>query len=105
MWMTDAAVAVEAAVARDDFRIAGLYPDPLRAGDRLTLLVDNPASAAVDLDVYDAAGRLVLRRHGVTIAAGRRQLTVSLPRLSPGLFFCRMAWEGRSEIRKFLLVR
>lgn len=68
------------------------FPSPMR--DEATLLLNVPASARVDLLIFDAAGRIVVTRAGLT----GREHRIQLPGARPGIY----GYEARAEGRRFL---
>ncbi len=102
------------------FGLRGNYPNPFSArGARLpdgqgSALGGNPATRIrfeipgpgfVTLKVYDAAGREVTSLVNDQMQAGSYDVGWNAKGLSSGVYFGRLQWRDRVDIRKFMLVR
>lgn len=84
------------------------YPNPFNGGTTLRFLL--PASAEVDLGIYDLTGQRVTTLSRETLPAGAHVLTWDGRGdqgrdLASGLYLCRLQGGGREECVKLLLLR
>ena len=85
------------------FRIAGLHPNPTRGA--LTLSVDLPQAARLQVTVSDLLGR-ILHRHDFGVnAPGFRDLRVALPALRPGTYIVTAGAGETVHSRLFTVIR
>jgi len=85
-------------------------PRPQPSGDVTTLAFTLPHSAGVDLSIVDAAGRRIARLAGGTLAAGAHTVRWdgrdTAGRAAPaGVYFVRLAADGRTVTRRLVLAR
>jgi FlgD Ig-like domain/CARDB len=83
-------------------------PNPFRAGGAFEFAV--PRAAAVDLSVFDAAGRRVVALRRGTQPAGRHAVSwdgrdSTGRRVPAGVYFCRLASDAFEQTRRVVLVR
>lgn len=74
-------------------------PNPVSGFASVSVVL--PESAQVSIDVYDAAGRIVLSSTGTRIAGTH---SFGLGELNNGIYFCRMQTEGYTGIQMFVVV-
>ena len=88
--------------------IGAPYPNP--AWDHVSLRLELPRTAPVDLSVYDLAGRLVRKLDAGSMAAGRHVLTWDARdtrgyRVRAGIYFVRIRTASATFQRAVVLVR
>ncbi len=85
-----------------------LAPNPAREEFEVSLLL--PGDCALGIEMFDAAGRVVLARPARPFPAGEAKVSLAAvgrdgARLAPGLYFVRLTLDGRrGDARKLLLV-
>lgn len=87
----------------DVFRFDEAEPNPVSG--RVTVRFQIPEAGEVRLGVYDSRGREVLRPWDGRLGAGLREITFDVRSLPSGVYFLRIENEGRSAVRKIVLVR
>ncbi len=90
------------------FRLLGNFPNPFNPGT--TVAVELPAAGEVDLAVFNSLGQRVTTLHRGLLSAGRHQFywngTSRAGQNQPtGIYWLVARWNGRSTVRKMLLVR
>lgn len=84
---------------------AEVYPNPLMNNEvgnqTLTYKVDAPTELIID--VRDLLGRLILERNLDAVQAGEHRLT--LPQLTPGMFFIKLYNKKSMIVKKFIVMR
>ena len=88
--------------------LAGGRPNPLRAGTTLHFTL--PGAAAVELAIFDANGRLVRTLVDGVIGAGAHDIrwdgcTDEARPVASGVYFARLKADGRSMLRRVVVVR
>jgi hypothetical protein len=82
-----------------------VWPNPARS-TALRIRYAVPRSGAIDLDVYDLAGRHVAGRHEAQQIAGSHTLVVDeIEHTPPGVYFVRLRFEGAHVTRRVLSLR
>jgi len=99
---TEAATALASGVS-----LASPYPNPSRSG--VVITYTQPASAHVNLSVFDGSGRLVRTLFEGTGGAGSHEvswdgLDKGGIRTRAGVYYCSMTIGGRTTSRKFVLI-
>lgn len=87
----------------DRLHIADLYPNP--AVNRVTTVITVPVRGPLDIHVYDLLGRRV---RNVVIGvqdAGRSLVHIDVDGLSPGQYFLRFIWNGRTQLKTIAVLR
>jgi hypothetical protein len=91
------------------FRLDASYPNPFHSGT--TIRYELPEPGIVGLRIYDVSGRLV------RILADKTEASAGLHRVmwdgkdrsghaaAPGVYFYRIAWNGRHETKRMVLLR
>jgi hypothetical protein len=82
----DLTSARAAEVRPEGLQLHGLAPQPLHAGQSLSIDLSMPVEGAVNFDLYDIRGRFIQRLAGRFLPAGRQQQTLVLPRISAGAY-------------------
>jgi len=98
---------VEGVGERLDFAIDRVSPNP--ASGPAEIRYRAPGETAVDLSVYDVAGRLVRTLHGGPVSAGEHQMKWDRKsntgvRVGAGIYFVRMTARGFSQVRQVTLI-
>ena len=105
----DGLVGVGESRVRVETLLGPFAPNPARASTRLSLVLDRPARARVDL--FDPAGRRIVTLLDGPTGAGRTDIEwdgrdATGSRVSPGLYLCRLVLEGRPrEVARVSLIR
>jgi hypothetical protein len=79
------------------------YPNPFNSAT--TIAYSLPVSGAVELTLYDVAGREVRRVLSQAMTAGSHQLTLDAGSLSSGLYFAQLTAPHHQMTAKLLLIR
>lgn len=85
------------------FRIAGLHPNPTRGA--LTLSVDLPQAARLQVTVRDLLGRILHEHDFGVYAPGFRNLRIALPALRPGTYIVTAGAGDTAHSRLFTVIR
>jgi PKD repeat protein len=85
------------------FGLAQNYPNPFNPSTTITYAVTAPGP--VRLEVYDAAGRRVAVLVDEIRPAGEHSVLWQPRNLASGLYFARLAAEGRSDTRRLVLLK
>ncbi|MCX6282316.1 MAG: C25 family cysteine peptidase [Bacteroidetes bacterium] len=81
-----------------------IYPNPFH--DIFTVSVDDMKQELISVTIYDTYGNKVLAlTHQASQQQGKHLFTVDASRLDPGMYFCRIQTDSRTEIRKVILSR
>jgi hypothetical protein len=99
----DATVDVDRAPQPFAFRVLPHYPQP--AADALSVPVIIGSASAIDIDVFDALGRLVETRREAAVPGARITFTVATLSLQSGLYFYRLRGDSEQTLRSFLVAR
>lgn len=78
-------------------------PNPARY--QATVSYCLPSEAAVEISLYDAAGRRIRRLVAVRQRAGAHQVAFVLSQAPEGVYFCRLKADGQSATSRLVLVR
>jgi len=102
---TTAVTGVNEATGPTRVFLGPMHPNPMQS--TFWFSVNLPRAGEVSLKVYDVAGRLVDTAYDGTLAAGPHELSWSKKKrdLSAGVYFLRLDALGRSETRRFLLLK
>jgi hypothetical protein len=71
----------------------------------IRLAIRLPREGKLRIRVYDVVGRVVLEPWDGPIGAGEHAITFSVRTLASGVYFAKADYEGRSSIRKVVVVR
>jgi len=85
------------------FRLEQNYPNPFNPTTRIAF--ELPNAGDVTLSVYDILGRRVRTVLAERLEAGAHEVTFNGSNLASGVYFCRLEFDGRSHLRKMLLVK
>ena len=99
----DATVDVDRAPQPFAFRVLQHYPQP--AAEALSVPVIIGSASAIDIDVFDALGRLVETRREAAVRGARITFTVATLSLQSGLYFYRLRGDSEQILRSFLVAR
>lgn len=84
------------------FAIVGARPNPSRGTVRLTLSL--PSNAPAVVEVFDARGRVLLRRAIDSPVPGTQEIELARPgALSSGVYFARLRQAGKAASQKFVI--
>lgn len=78
-----------------------IFPNPFSASATIRYILDKPSD--VKLFVHDPLGRLIKSLFWDDQSAGTYSYTLESTGLSPGIYFCTLIINGRSETRKLIL--
>jgi hypothetical protein len=89
-------------------RMASVHPNPFNP--QTTVEFDLARPGAVDLAVYDLSGRRIATLVRTTLPAGRfreswQGLDASGQRVASGVYFVRLCGDGKTDLRKVMLVK
>lgn len=106
-WSTSAFVAGVSAAAPVQTATPHVSPNPSRGDVTISFTSAQPTEAIIR--IYDLAGRTVRTLATGTAAAGSRSIqwdrrTSAGVLAQPGLYFCEVRANGRSEMRRFVLI-
>lgn len=99
-WERDHLVGVPRATS--SLALEGVRPNPIRAG-RATVSLTLPDAAPARLELIDVAGRSLLSRDVGRLGAGRHDVSLGGSRLSPGIYWLRLARADRSLARRVVI--
>ncbi len=99
----DINVGVEEVVEVDGFVLSQNYPNPFAANT--TIVVTTPASANVELAVFDVLGRRVATILNDALPAGEHVVEFDRSGLASGLYMYRLTADGKSLVRTMTVVR
>ena len=85
------------------FNLYQNYPNPFNPST--TIKFDLPVSGFVKLKIYDMLGREVTTLANEFRNAGTYEINYNASTLSSGIYFYKLEYEGKSEVRKFMLVK
>ncbi|MBN1895247.1 T9SS type A sorting domain-containing protein, partial [bacterium] len=80
-----------------------IYPNPFNSTTRVRFMLAVPGEP--ELTLYDAIGRCLKTIRPGRLAAGFHSVTLDGSELATGVYVIRIHLEGRSEIRKMVLIR
>ena len=80
----------------EKFALEKSHPNPVRAGQPVTIPFALPAAADVTLSVYDVLGRRVRRIESGTVGAGHPRATIGTEGLASGVYVYRLRAVGAS---------
>jgi hypothetical protein len=87
-----------------EFALRAPFPNPTR-GDRLTLEFALTGTERAEVQVFDAAGRVVAGREVGSLGAGPHRIELTPAKaLPPGLYLVRLAAAGHSHVRRLVVV-
>ncbi len=93
-----------AAVVADEYRLAGVWPNPFNAS--ATVTVELPELSELTVAVYNVAGQRVAELVRGRVAAGTQQFTFDAAALSSGIYFVRATVPYKlNAMRKVVLVK
>ena len=78
-----------------------IFPNPFSGSATIRYILDKPSD--VSLYIYDPLGRLIKSLLRNEQPAGTYSYTLESSGLSPGIYFCTLIINGRSETRKMIL--
>ncbi|MEI7490645.1 MAG: C25 family cysteine peptidase [Bacteroidota bacterium] len=84
-------------------RSISVYPNPFTS--KFTVSVDEEKHRTVWVSLFDTYGNRLLLMNRQGQQSGRQIFTVDAANLDPGMYFCRIQTESRTEIRKVILGR
>ncbi len=87
----------------DEAAVGALYPNPTRAGSVLQVAL--ASAEPVEVALYDALGREVLRAHDGLLPAGTSPVRIETEGLSSGSYLVRISSASLSETRSLVVVR
>ncbi|MBN1398284.1 MAG: T9SS type A sorting domain-containing protein, partial [Bacteroidetes bacterium] len=87
----------------DNFSLEQNYPNPFNPATQIGYNLDK--SADVQLIVYDLLGREIVKLVDKRENAGRHTVTFNAKNLSSGIYYARLIAEGKTQIRKMVLLR
>ena len=96
-----AAHAGSAPALPEEFALEKSHPNPVRAGQPVTIPFALPEAAEVTLALYDMLGREVRRIESGTVAAGRPQAVVGTGDLASGVYVYRLRAIGAGSGEPF----
>ena len=82
--------------------LAGFQPNPVRGTPSVSLSLASSEGAA--LQVFDAAGRVLIERQVGTLGAGRHVVALDRSRWQPGLYWVRLTQGSRTLTAKGIVV-
>jgi photosystem II stability/assembly factor-like uncharacterized protein len=85
------------------FNLYQNYPNPFNPST--TIKFDLPVSGFVKLKIYDMLGREVTTLANEHRNAGTYEINYNASSLSSGIYFYKLEYENKSEVRKFMLVK
>jgi len=77
-----------------------VYPNPLK--ENLNIMIDSHVRSTADLQLLNAAGRLILERRGILIEKGRNDILLNCGDISNGLYFLHISGNDISAHRKVI---
>lgn len=105
--LSNTTVAAEAVETPADFRITGVYPNPVVDAARVAFTLDAPSD--VRLDVVDMLGRVVRSHSSARLASGPHRLTIEVGGLASGAYLLRVIarrdGRERAAVKPVLLLR
>ncbi|MFZ1731354.1 MAG: T9SS type A sorting domain-containing protein [Bacteroidota bacterium] len=87
-----------------EFRLHGLYPNPLRSGSS-QLQLDVESASALRIEIYDRLGRSLWSGAEISAQGGRRNVALQIPNLENGLYLLRISSGGSQQMRPFVVLR
>ena len=90
-------VKLDVAFSEPEFSV---FPNP--ATDRVDIRWSQSKSGATQVDILDAAGRLVLSQALGSLPLGEQQVTLSVANLAPGAYEMRLMTEGQTMFQSSL---
>jgi len=102
--LDDVLAAPEAGPGRPSALSLRNYPHPVRAGSAFTISYTLPESSEAVMEIWDAAGRAILRRELPRKAPGEHNIPVVTRGLAPGVYYLRLTAAGESAVRKVVVV-
>jgi len=96
-------VEVEISSLPKEFMLTQNYPNPFNPTTVISYQL--PMSSNVSLKVYDAIGREVATLVNEVKDAGYYSTTFDGTKLSSGIYFAKLSSEGKSQIRKLMLLK
>lgn len=97
--------AAEGVPALADFRLHGLYPNPLRQAAGQFLHIDVEGHGVYRAEVFDRLGRRVWTEAEINLQGRRTSVALQLPRLTEGLYMVRIAGGGKQKTMPFVILR
>jgi hypothetical protein len=96
--------AVDETTEVTEFRLHGLYPNPLRGGGG-QLHLDVESMSALRIELCDRLGRIVWTAAEISPRSGRRSVALRIPALVDGLYLLRISSGSSQQIRPFVVLR
>ncbi|MBP7461282.1 MAG: lamin tail domain-containing protein [Candidatus Delongbacteria bacterium] len=85
------------------FRLEQNYPNPFNPSTRINYTITS--SAHVKLTVYDVLGRELVRLVDTRQGAGSYAVTLDASCMAAGMYFYRLESDGKTQIRKMILMK
>ena len=85
------------------FALGDPYPNPFNS--RTVLSFSLPAHGEMTLDAYDLTGRVMRHLASGTMDRGRYELFFDAEALPSGIYFYRLQWNDRSQVKKMMLLK
>jgi hypothetical protein len=79
------------------------YPNPFNPST--TIAFELPRFSAVQLELFDALGRVVQRLINAELTAGKHQVTIDASHLASGIYFYRLEVKNEQFVRKMMLIK
>lgn len=86
-----------------EFVLMQNYPNPFNPSTVISFQL--PAANFITLKIYDAIGREIAALVNETKEAGSYSSTFNASALSSGMYFARLTFDGKQQIKKMLLIR
>jgi hypothetical protein len=81
-----------------------IFPNP--AKDNTTITVQGEQGKKLQITILNNLGQQVINSHTMAIpASGKQNLTLDITTLSSGFYFCRVATDSFSDVKKLVVVR
>lgn len=87
----------------NEFRLQAVFPNPFN--DRTTIRFTLAAESATRLRIYDLAGREVAALYNEQLKPGRYSASFGSGGLSSGVYICRLESDGKTAVRKMVLMK
>ncbi len=90
--------------APEALRIASLWPNPARRGDRITVDFTLGGPAPVELTLYDVVGREVWARQPEVLPAGGHSFDIGAPLRRSGVYFLELSGSRLGSVSRRLVI-
>lgn len=77
-----------------------LSPNPLEKGQSVLLALQSSKNLELNIQMLDAAGRLVYQQNGINVAQGENSISLPTAGLSSGIYFVRLMDENGQGVRR-----